>query len=232
MLTCILVDDEVKSIKSLEWELEKFNEDVRIKNTFTDTEQARDYLNEHEVDFIFLDIEMPKIDGFEFLEHFEQRDFDVIFVTAYDQYAIKAIKAQAFDYLLKPVDHDELKVLIDKMISKKEKEQIDQNLDKKIQVAIDQNIRLIDPEGIIYCQSDGNYCHIHLKNGESHLISKKLKYMEEKLEKYPFMRVHNSYIVNLNKVREINKKDSLIILNDGTSVPISRSKKEKLFNLF
>ena len=232
MLTCILVDDEVKSIKSLEWEIEKFNEVIRIKNTFTDTKQARDYLNEHEVDFIFLDIEMPKIDGFEFLEHFEQRHFDVIFVTAYDQYAIKAIKAQAFDYLLKPVDHDELKVLIDKMISKKEKEQIDQNLDKKIQVATDQNIKLIDPEGIIYCQSDGNYCHIHLKNGESHLISKKLKYMEEKLEKYPFMRVHNSYIVNLNKVREINKKDSLIILNDGTSVPISRSKKEKLFNLF
>ena len=232
MLTCILVDDEVKSIKSLEWELEKFNEDVRIKNTFTDTEQASDYLNEHEVDFIFLDIEMPKIDGFEFLEHFEQRHFDVIFVTAYDQYAIKAIKAQAFDYLLKPVEHHELKVLIDNMISKKEKEQIDQNLDKKIQVATDQNIKLIDPEGIIYCQSDGNYCHIHLKNGESHLISKKLKYMEEKLEKYPFMRVHNSYIVNLNKVREINKKDSLIILNDGTSVPISRSKKEKLFNLF
>ncbi len=232
MLTCILVDDEVKSIKSLEWELEKFNEDVRIKKTFTDTVQARDYLNEHEVDFIFLDIEMPKIDGFEFLEHFDHRNFDVIFVTAYDQYAIKAIKAQAFDYLLKPVDHEELKVLIDKMLSKKEKEQIDQNLNNKIQVAVDQNIRLIDPEGIIYCQSDGNYCHIHLASGESHLISKKLKYMEEKLDKYPFMRVHNSFIVNLNEVREINKKDSLIILNDGTSVPISRSKKDKLFNLF
>lgn len=232
MLTCILVDDEVKSIKSLEWELEKFNEDVRIKKTFTDTVQARDYLKEHEVDFIFLDIEMPKIDGFEFLEHFDHRNFDVIFVTAYDQYAIKAIKAQAFDYLLKPVDHEELKVLIDKMLSKKEKEQIDQNLNNKIQVAVDQNIRLIDPEGIIYCQSDGNYCHIHLASGESHLISKKLKYMEEKLDKYPFMRVHNSFIVNLNEVREINKKDSLIILNDGTSVPISRSKKDKLFNLF
>jgi two-component system LytT family response regulator len=231
MLICIVVDDEVKSIKSLEWELEKFNEDIKIKNTFTDTQQARDYLSEHEVDFIFLDIEMPKIDGFEFLEHFEHRDFDVIFVTAYDQYAIKAIKAQAFDYLLKPVEHDELKVLIDKMLSKKEKEQIDQNLNNKIQVAIDQNIRLIDPEGIIYCQSDGNYCHIYLKKGESHLISKKLKYMEEKLEKYPFMRVHNSYIINLNEVHEINKKDSIIILNDGTSIPISRSKKDKLFNL-
>ncbi len=232
MLNAIIVDDEQKSITSLKWDLKNFKNLLEIDQTFTDPYQAIEYLNQNKVDLLFLDIEMPAMDGFEFLDHFEERDFEVVFVTAYDQYAIKAIKANAFDYILKPADKSELEEVVKRMNHKIQKDNINEHIDEKIQVATDKNIKLVNPNSIIYCKSDGNYCHIQFKDDSALFISKKLKYMEKKLEGFQFMRVHNSYIVNLNSIKEINKKDSLLILIDDSLIPISRSKKDKLFNMF
>lgn len=232
MLNCLVIDDEKKSIKILKWELEKFNEHVEIKNTFTEPLKAIEYLHQNKVDFVFLDIEMPQMDGFEFLSHFEDRDFEVVFVTAYDDYAIKAIKAKAFDYLLKPINFDELKDLIHKMMTNIEHSKIKNLIDDKIQVNVDHHIELINKSNVLYSQGDGNYCHIFLKNGKSYMISKKLKYMESQLNGESFMRIHNSFIVNLNEVVQINKKESMLKLSNGKSIPISRQKKDMVFDKF
>ena len=232
MLNSIIVDDEQKSITSLKWDLDDFKHLLNIDKTFTDPYQAIEYLNQNDVNLIFLDIEMPDMDGFEFLDHFEDRNFEVVFVTAYDQYAIKAIKSKAFDYILKPVDQNELDEVVKKINNEFQKNNIKDHLEDKIQVTTDQNIKLIDPFSILYCKSDGNYCHIYFKDNTSLFISKKLKYMEEKLDGLAFMRVHNSYIVNLNAIKEINRKDTTLIMDDNSLVPISRSKKERLFSMF
>ena len=232
MLNAIIIDDEQKSITSLKWDLMSFKKLLRIDKTFTDPYQAIEFLSQNKVDLVFLDIEMPAMDGFEFLDHFKDRSFEVVFVTAYDQYAIKAIKSNAFDYILKPVDDSELDQVIKRIYSKFQKENIHEQLDDKIQVSTNQNIKLVNPCTILYCKSDGNYCHIYFNDDSSLFISKKLKYMEEKLDGLSFMRVHNSYIVNINAIKEINKKDTLLILTDDSIIPVSRSKKEKLFSLF
>jgi two-component system LytT family response regulator len=232
MLNCLVIDDEKKSIKILKWELEKFNKHVEIKNTFTEPLKAIEYLHQNKVDFVFLNIEMPQMDGFEFLTHFEDRDFEVVFVTAYDDYAIKAIKAKAFDYLLKPINFDELKDLIHKMMTNIEQNKIKNLIDDKIQVNVDHHIELINKSNVLYCQGDGNYCHIFLKNGKSYMISKKLKYMESQLNGESFMRIHNSFIVNLNEVVQINKKETMLKLSNGKSIPVSRQKKDMVFDKF
>lgn len=232
MLNVIIVDDEQKSIKSLKWDLKNFKNLLNIDKTFTDPYQAIEYLRKNHIDLVFLDIEMPAMDGFEFLDYFDERNFEIVFVTAYDQYAIKAIKSNAFDYILKPVSEDELDEVVKKINNEFQKVNVNDQLDDKIQIATDQNIKLVDPFSILYCKSDGNYCHIHFKDDTSLLISKKLKYMEEKLEDFPFMRVHNSYVVNLNAIQAIDKKDTLLIMTDESIIPISRAKKDKLFSMF
>lgn len=232
MFNAIIIDDEKRSITSLKWDLNIYKSLISVNETFTNPKAAIKYLQKNEVDLVFLDIEMPEMDGFEFLDHFQERDFEVVFVTAYDQYAIKAIKSNAFDYILKPVDQSELDEVIKKITNISEQQNMDEKLDDKIQISTDQNIKLLDPEAILYCKSDGNYCHIHCKNGNSLLVSKKLKSLEEKLDSPPFMRVHNSYIVNLNEIKEINKKDTLLLLSNDSLIPVSRQKKDKLFSLF
>lgn len=232
MLNVIIVDDEQKSITSLKWDLNNFKNLLNVDKTFTDPYKAIEYLRKNDIDLVFLDIEMPAMDGFKFLDYFEERNFEVVFVTAYDQYAIKAIKSNAFDYILKPVDQDELDEVVRKINNEFQNNNINDHLDDKIQIATDQNIKLVDPFSIIYCKSDGNYCHIYFKDDTSLLISKKLKYMEEKLYNYPFMRVHNSYVVNLNAIKAIDKKDTLLIMTNESLIPISRSKKDKLFSMF
>ena len=232
MINVIIIDDELESIKSLKWDLDNFKDLLKIEKTFTDPYKAIEYLRKNDIDLVFLDIEMPPMDGFEFLDYFENRSFEVVFVTAYDQYAIKAIKSNAFDYILKPVDQDELDEVVKKIYNEFQNNNINDHLKDKIQIATDQKIKLVDPYSILYCKSDGNYCTIHFKDDSSLFISKKLKYMEKKLNEFPFMRVHNSYVVNLNAINAIEKKDTLLIMDDNSLIPISRSKKEKLFSMF
>lgn len=233
MLEVLIIDDEKKAIKSLEWELTHFCKEVTIKKSFTKTKNAIQYLKNHEVDCVFLDIEMPEIDGFQFLDYFPHRNFEVVFVTAYDEYAINAIKESAVDYLLKPIDSDDLIHTIEKLNQKLQlihkKDFLEESLrslsDQRISVPIDGKLVFLSCEELMYCESDGNYCKLFLSNGDKMLITKKLKEIHELLPEKQFFRVHNSFVVNLQKVKEYLKTDGILVMENQKKIPVSRSRK-------
>lgn len=239
MIDLILIDDEPSAIKSLEWEIESFCKNVKIVGTFTNAILAAEFLKRNTVDCVFLDIEMPDMDGFQFLELFPNRNFSVVITTAFDQYAIKAIKESALDYLLKPIDSDDLIACFEKIEQQKNNASISEKLEnslekilqstvlsqKKINVTNDGKMIFLNPDDIIYCESDGNYCTIYLENKEKIVLSQKLKFMEEKLAQLQFFRIHNSYLINLNKVKEFHKTDEYVVLSNQVKIPVSRQKK-------
>ncbi|MDO9257708.1 MAG: LytTR family DNA-binding domain-containing protein [Bacteroidales bacterium] len=239
MIDLLLIDDEPSAIKSLEWEIENFCKNVKIVGTFTNAMLAAEFLRKNTVDCVFLDIEMPDMDGFQFLELFPNRNFSVVITTAFDQYAIKAIKESALDYLLKPIDSDDLIACFTKIEQQKSSVSISEKLEislekilqstvlsqKKINITNDGKMIFLNPDDIIYCESDGNYCTIYLENKEKIVLSQKLKFMEEKLAQLQFFRIHNSYLINLNKVKEFHKTDEYVVLSNLVKIPVSRQKK-------
>ncbi len=244
MIKAIIVDDEINSIKSLRWEIENFCENVEICDSFTDPIEAISAINYLKPDCVFLDIEMPKMDGFQLLENLTYRDFDLIITTAYDNYAIKAFKENAIDYLLKPVDSEDLVKSIAKIKTSKEQNKLGFELkkalsgivpkivDRRIAIPINGKIIFVKPEDIIYVKADGNYSTFFLKEKKKEVISKKLKQIESMLENHRFYRVHNSYLVNLNYIKEYIKKDGpYLVLDDNTTIPIARSRKTSLLEL-
>jgi two-component system LytT family response regulator len=242
MINVVILDDESKAIQSLEWEIKSFCPSVNVLATFESPYDARDFILSNEIDCIFLDIDMPQMDGFRFLEFFPKRDFEVIITTAYDQYGIQALKTRAIDYLLKPIDSDDLIKAVVKIESQKSNTHIKDILEemlinmansqiptlKKINISCDGKIYFLEPHEILYCESDGNYCNVFLENGQKLFLTQILKNIEEKLPKSIFYRVHNSFVVNLNKVREYQKNEGYLVLTNGKHVPVSRNKK----NLF
>lgn len=239
MLKIILIDDEAKALQSLEYEIQELNEPIEILGKFTEVDQAIDFINNNPVDCIFLDIEMPKMNGFRLLENIPNRDFHVIITTAYEQYAIEALKGNALDYLLKPVDSDDLRETMvrirESQLLKERHRAFEQALEslnrsgtnqqKKIGIPIDGKIVFLLPEEIIYCESDGNYCSIHLKGNKRLFISRKLKDVEKLLPPQYFYRIHHSYVVNIEKVREYLKTDGYVILEENNRIPVSRQKR-------
>lgn len=239
MLTIVLIDDEIKAIKSLEWEIDNFCKDVEVVATFTNPEKAITYLKYNNPDCVFLDVEMPEMDGFQLLEHFQQRTFSVVFITAYNQYAIKAIKENALDYLLKPIDSDDLVATIERLKADKRKgrayDALEERLrathsNKRIAIPVEGKLVFINTDEIIYCKSDGNYCKIHLVDKKPLFISKKLKEIQNLLPENDFFRVHNSYVINLKKVSEYLKTEGYIILDNQKEIPVSRTKKSEFLD--
>jgi two-component system, LytTR family, response regulator len=239
MLNIIILDDEPKAIQSLEWEIKNFCPTVTVLATFTDPTAAKKFINDNTIDCIFLDIEMPQMDGFTFLEFFPKRNFAVIITTAYDQYGIQALKKQAIDYLLKPIDSDDLMLAIKKIENYKNDNQLKDRLEetllninnlasqstKKVNISCDGKIIFLEPNEILYCESDGNYCSIYLENGQKLFLTQILKNIEEKLPSEIFYRAHNSFVINLNKVREYQKNEGYVVLTNGKQIPVSRTKK-------
>lgn len=226
-MNCIIIDDELNAIKTLEWELNDLKFPVKVLEKFTDVENAVEFLtyNAGMIDLIFLDIQMPTMNGFEFLEKFKARNFEVIFVTAYDNFAIKAIKEAALDYILKPVEQNELTTAVKKVLTKKKYEVKDKDGLNKISIPVENRLVFLDPQDIIYCKSDGNYSEIFtIKN--DFLISKTLKFVEELLPKSIFYRIHQSYIVNLKKIKAYDKSTNYVILTNKMEFPVSRSKRK------
>jgi len=192
-------------------------------------------------DLVFLDVEMPKMNGFEMLEQLDRINFHLIFTTSYNQYALKAIRFSAIDYLLKPIDREELKKAVQKV---KERIQvpIPQQLEilmqrlkqpavpvSKIALPTMEGLQMIPIESIISCESDDNYTLLKLKGGKKLLVTRSLKDIDESLEQHSFIRVHRSYLVNLNEIEKYMKGEGgYLVMSDGTSIDVARNKKEVL----
>lgn len=244
MIKAVIVDDEQKAIQSLTWELTNFSDEIEIVKTFSDPNEAIEYLNQNTPDCLFLDIQMPTMDGFQFLDKLSQRDFAVVITTAYNEYAIKALKHEAIDYLLKPIDSDDLQETIKKIkkynsrlvnINKIEEvllkynSKIDQ---KKITINTDGKLIFLTVDNILFVESDGNYSTIVMADGQKMLITKKLKEVNRLLPELNFFRIHNSFIVNLNKIKEFIKNDGYVIMESNHKIPVARQRKSDFLEKF
>jgi len=243
-IRAVIVDDEKHASETLVWELERACPQVEIVAIFNAPLDALAQLPELNPDLLFLDVEMPKLNGFELLQKLGDIEFGVIFTTAYDQFALKAIKYSAVDYILKPVDQEELKKAVGKFeegsrksISTRQMDILFRNLEKKgfdkIALPTSDGLEFVEPEEIMHCESDSNYTYVYFKNGSKSLISKTLKEIEELLDGHGFIRVHHSHIVNLKHIRKyVRGSGGYLELVDGNSVSVSRSRKEDLMKLF
>ncbi len=242
MLKTYLLDDEPNCTDVLQVLLEKYCPEVQITGIFNDPETALEAIRQERPALLFLDIEMPMLNGFELLRHCEPLDFKVIFTTAYDQYAVKAFKFNALDYLLKPVDKDELIAAVGK--AKQNANPTTAQLSsvqylksnptpERIALPVGQELLLVEVADIQYFESEGSYVSVFLKDQNKPVVlSKSLREFEELLNNSDFFRAHNSYLVNLRSIKKIVKTDGgEIVMANGRSLPVARAKKGELMGL-
>lgn len=238
MLTAVIVDDEPKAIQSLNWELSNFDQQINVVNTFTNPDQALEYLKDNVPDCLFLDIQMPTMDGFQFLQKLDNKNIAVIITTAYNEYAIKALKNDAIDYLLKPIDTDDLSLTVEKIKRFKKTFSADviedilinftnNNSKKKITINTDGKLLFLNVDDILFAESDGNYSTIYMTDKQKILVTKKLKEVNLLLPEHLFFRIHNSYIVNLSKIKEFIKTEGYVIMESNHKIPVARQRKSE-----
>ena len=239
-----IIDDEMHCIKTLRYQIEKQFENVKIVFDTTDSTLAKEMVENFKPDIIFLDIEMPVMNGLQFLSQFDTIPFKVIFTTAYDQYAIKAIRLNALDYLLKPVDRNELEQAIEKFENEKDitvKEQVthlqlfrEKKIKDTIALSASQGLFFVKINDIMYLEGDNCYTHVMMSDGKKYLVSKTLSNFDDILtEDNTFFRAHKSYVINLNYIKQYVRGDGgEIIMVDDKTISLSRNKKEDFLKLF
>lgn len=241
MIKAIIIDDEHHSCDALKMLLDKCCPQVQVAAISHSANEGLKKINDLTPDLIFLDIEMPYMNGFQMLEQLSTIDFEIIFTTSYDQYAITAFKFSALDYLLKPVDRLELEKAVQK-VSKKINPVISQQLEillqkinqpsmpvQRIALPTMQGLEFVPVESIISCSSSNNYTEFFLTGKKRLLVSRTLKETEDMLADHAFLRVHHSHIVNLNAItRYVRGEGGYLVMADGSSVDVSRSRKELL----
>ena len=241
MIKTIIIDDERHSCDALKMLLDKCCPHIHVTAICHSGADGINKVADLNPDLIFLDIEMPYMNGFQMLEQLPTIRFEIIFTTSYDQYAITAFKFSALDYLLKPVDREELEKAIQK-VSKKIHTPISQQLEillqkinqpamtvQRIALPTMQGLEFVAVESIISCSSSNNYTEFFLKDKKKLLVSRTLKEVEDMLADHSFLRVHNSHIVNLNAItRYVKGEGGYLVMADGSTVDVSRSRKELL----
>lgn len=243
----VILDDEQHCIDTLQWQLEKYIPAVEVVETFSSPKAALNYLLSNTIELLFLDIEMPEINGFELLQRIGDVNFDVIFTTAYDEFALKAFRASAIDYLLKPISKDDL-ISAMKKVNDKQKPAIlpsqieilydainsKKTVKERIAVPTLEGLSFVEVKEIIYCISDSNYTHIYLNNSKEILVCRTLKEVEGMLEDNDrFLRIHHSHIINLSKIEKYLRGDGgHVIMDDSRQLNVSRSRKEVLLAAF
>jgi two-component system, LytTR family, response regulator len=246
MMKAILIDDEGHCLNTLSILLNEYCPDVEITARCRSAAQGLEAIEKGSPDLVFLDIEMPAMNGFEMLEQITDVSFAIIFTTSYDQYAIKAIRFSALDYLLKPIDATELMRAVKKVQKQRHlplAEQFQLLLKKiqhketqfnKIAVPTLEGFELIPADQVTRCEADDNYTYLFLKNKSKIIVCRTLKEMEEQLHDFSFfIRVHHSHLVNLNEVTKyIRGEGGYLVMSDGSTVNVSRSRKDALLKLF
>jgi len=229
----------------MEWLLKTYCPQVKIEALCQGAEEGIKAVNNYRPDLVFLDIEMPHMNGFDMLEQFDKLFFDVVFCTAYDQFAIKAFKYSALNYLLKPVDPEDLKITIQRIEEKKSlpsREQIDllfQNLTQSAKPAVhrialttNDGMIFVSTSDILYCEAESNYTSVVMENKKI-LVSKTLKEIDEALSGPDFYRIHNSFLININHIQKFVRGDGgYVVMDDGKAVGISRSRRQEFMEMF
>lgn len=224
---CIL-DDEALAIDALRVDLERHFPEIEIVQTFQSPIKALEFVKSHRIDILFLDIDMPMMNGLQFVEQLGNFNFDIIFTTAYDHYALSAFKLKATDYLLKPVSVDDLQHSLSPLLLKSG---LNNNSKKPQKIALSDNtgIEFIAIENIMYCLADKNYTTFHLVNGHKKLVSKNIGEYEKLLDADVFLRIHQSSIININYINKLTKgENTSVIMEDGNELSVSRAKKNDL----
>lgn len=240
-MKAVIIDDEHYACQALVTLLKRHCPQVEVVAVCNDAREAANTVRSLQPQLVFLDIEMPYYNGFEVLEQLKSIQFDCIFTTSYDQYAIRAIRFSALDYLLKPVDPEELKAAVQKAEQHKhsllqqqmelllQRFQQPQPVINRIALPSVDGLQIIPVDTILHCSSSSNYTILALKENQKLVVARTLKEIEEMLEEYHFLRVHHSWLVNLNEVKKYTKGEGgSLLMTDGTVVDVSRSRKETL----
>jgi two-component system LytT family response regulator len=243
-ISTILIDDEARSRQNLRQLLGEYCPDIDIIAEASSATEALALIGRHQPDLLFLDIEMGELSGFDLLRMLQTpQTFELIFVTAFDRYGIQAVKACAIDYLLKPINIVELCNAVNKASRqigpKKENEKLRELManidrrdeDQRIAVPLADKIEFIPVSKILRLEAEGNYTHFYLDEGKHHLVCRTLKEYQELLERHQFIRTHQSHLINFKKIAAYVKKDGgYISMEDGSTVPISRQKKDEVLS--
>lgn len=240
MINAIIIDDEYDGREALKLSIERFCPEINIVDLCTNADEGIKSIQSKKPNLVFLDVQMPHKSGFNMLEELGEFDFEVIFVTAHDKYAIKAIKFSALDYLLKPVDIDDLQKAIQKATTRIEQKdsrhhytsllknvQFSHSKIDKIAIPTLEGILFESTNDIIYCEADGNYTTLIMLNGNSIVVSKSLKDFDTMLSESGFFRVHHTFLINLKHIKKyIKGEGGYVILEGDHHVDVSKRKKE------
>lgn len=244
-LRAILIDDELPSLQNLQLKLKEFCPDIQVIATTQKPEEAIMLIENHRPDVIFLDIEMPRMNGFKMLEEIKnEKEFDIVFTTAYNNYAIDAIRISAFDYLVKPIAVKDLQNSVARLIKTQGKhtpEKLDilrqslsdsRSQNDKISIVTTEGVEFFQISEIFRIESSSNYSKIHFKDGKSLLVTKLLKDFEEILIPYRFYRIHNSHLINLSYIKKYLRGDGgQVIMQNDEVIDVARRKKEEFLKL-
>lgn len=240
-MKAIIIEDEAGNRENLQRMLGRYCPEVELVSSCASAAEGREAIMLHAPAVIFLDIEMPKENGFDLLESLPAIDFEVVFVTAYDQYALQAIKFCALDYLLKPLHAKDLKSAVEKVkerwMARTENQKLRAFLDniqtpdtqRRLALPTAERVDFVPVDQIVRCQGDNNYTHFFFLNGEKLLVSRTLKEYEELLTPYRFIRIHQSHLIALSQVKSwVKKEGGYIQMKDGTQLPVSQRRREKV----
>ncbi len=243
-INAILIDDELSSLQNLQQKLIEFCPDVFIIAVTQKPEDAITLIQQHKPDVIFLDIEMPRMNGFRMLDNLINFDFEIIFTTAYNHYAIDAIRISAFDYLMKPIAIADLQQAVQRLLSSKQKQtkekieilksslQDKKSQEDKIAIPTADGIEFIPIKNILHIESSSNYSKIYFSDGKNLLVTKLLKDFEDMLLPYHFYRIHNSHLINLTHLKKyIKNEGGQVMMQDGTLIDVARRKKEEFLKI-
>lgn len=239
-IDAVIIDDEPRSREMLQNLINEYCKNIEVVATAGSVSAGIEAIAKYSPDLLFLDIEMNKETGFDLLEQLKEIDFEVIFTTAHENYALKAFKFCAIDYLLKPIDVEELQLAVEKVEKKKSssmfKEKFDlfmhnikkgNNEEQRLAVSTNDGLVFINVSDILRCEASGAYTHLHLKNKNRIVVSKNLKEFEQLLADHNFLRIHNSFIINLKEIKKYVRGDGgYVIMSDDASVDVSKRKKD------
>ncbi len=247
MLHAILIDDEPNAVGLLALRLAQHCPQVTVVATCTNSQKGVQAILDHRPDLVFLDIEMPQLNGFQVLEAVAGVPFSLVFVTAYDKFALKAFRYSAVDYLLKPIDTQELVQAVDRVEKSRQTvpEQIEhlkvqlsqrnapQPLPDRIALPYQNGVAFVHLNDILYCESDDSYTKFYLLDGQHYLATKSMREIQDLLEERDFLRIHRQYLINLNHIKKFVKGEgSYVIMANQQSIPVSRAQKDRLMERF